>query len=449
MIEIPHIVVGGGLAGLSIANELRKRGEKFVVLEAEDRLGGRIETECTSEACFEYGPSSFVDKSPEIMTLIRDLGLEEALLVPSPAAGRRYIVKNGQITALPGSPRELWSSKALSARGKLRFLREFFYVPPVSSADETVDAFFTRHFGAEVARYFVDPFVSGIFAGHSGRLSVREAFPRMVAAEAKSSSLLRYLIREKKQGAAVPRSYQLQGGLQRLFHRALSCWGEAAIHCGDPVLEISPLERGVSLRTASALYRCERVYLTAPAYGAATLLRAHFQELSELLEKVEYPQVALAHVKVSRAEAYPFDGFGLLIPSSEGRPVLGTLWNSTIFPQLFPDKAHHYLTVYCGGARAPETVQYSDDVLAKNITAELMALFNLKQSPTLIHLRRHPHAIPQYTLQYSLLKQALLQALQRYPRLHLAGNYMGGISMPDTVAYGAALVRAIFDARNL
>ena len=38
------IVIGGGLSGLTIAYQLKKRGLAVKVLEAQHRLGGRIET---------------------------------------------------------------------------------------------------------------------------------------------------------------------------------------------------------------------------------------------------------------------------------------------------------------------------------------------------------------------------------------------------------------------
>ncbi|TMI92838.1 MAG: FAD-dependent oxidoreductase [Bacteroidetes bacterium] len=38
------IIVGGGAAGLMAARELLEQGNRVTVLEAEDRLGGRIHT---------------------------------------------------------------------------------------------------------------------------------------------------------------------------------------------------------------------------------------------------------------------------------------------------------------------------------------------------------------------------------------------------------------------
>ncbi len=36
------VVVGGGLAGLAAADELRRGGAEVVLLEARDRVGGRV-----------------------------------------------------------------------------------------------------------------------------------------------------------------------------------------------------------------------------------------------------------------------------------------------------------------------------------------------------------------------------------------------------------------------
>nr|MBA3673197.1 FAD-dependent oxidoreductase [Gemmatimonadaceae bacterium] len=38
------IVIGGGIAGLFAAFELRRQGHEPLVLEAQDRVGGRVHT---------------------------------------------------------------------------------------------------------------------------------------------------------------------------------------------------------------------------------------------------------------------------------------------------------------------------------------------------------------------------------------------------------------------
>ena len=67
------LVLGGGLAGLHAARLLRRAGVDVHLVEARDRLGGRIQT--TGEG-FDLGPSWFWPQAqPAIGALVADLGL--------------------------------------------------------------------------------------------------------------------------------------------------------------------------------------------------------------------------------------------------------------------------------------------------------------------------------------------------------------------------------------
>jgi monoamine oxidase len=73
-------VVGGGLAGLCAARRLRAAAIDFVLIEARDRLGGRIlsvdETGAPSVDGFDLGPSWYWPRTqPALGVLIGELGL--------------------------------------------------------------------------------------------------------------------------------------------------------------------------------------------------------------------------------------------------------------------------------------------------------------------------------------------------------------------------------------
>ncbi|WP_343670802.1 NAD(P)/FAD-dependent oxidoreductase [Chitinophaga sp.] len=72
-----HImIVGGGLSGLSLAYFLAKRNRSFTILEASNRLGGRIHTiEGVNGTPIEMGATWFSDLHPALRALIEDLGL--------------------------------------------------------------------------------------------------------------------------------------------------------------------------------------------------------------------------------------------------------------------------------------------------------------------------------------------------------------------------------------
>ena len=76
----PVIIVGGGLSGLTAALRLHQAGVAFIVLEARDRLGGRIlsagEAGVAADDGFDLGPSWFwPGMQPAMGILVEELGL--------------------------------------------------------------------------------------------------------------------------------------------------------------------------------------------------------------------------------------------------------------------------------------------------------------------------------------------------------------------------------------
>jgi len=69
------LIIGGGLAGLRLAAQLAKARRDVCVVEARDRLGGRILSHTHGGATFDMGPAWFWPGQPRIAGLIADLGL--------------------------------------------------------------------------------------------------------------------------------------------------------------------------------------------------------------------------------------------------------------------------------------------------------------------------------------------------------------------------------------
>ncbi|MEO9781262.1 MAG: FAD-dependent oxidoreductase [Sedimentitalea sp.] len=69
------LIIGGGLAGLSLASRLTDLGQSFLLAEARDRLGGRISAVRHEGATYDMGPAWFWPGQQRIAKLISDLGL--------------------------------------------------------------------------------------------------------------------------------------------------------------------------------------------------------------------------------------------------------------------------------------------------------------------------------------------------------------------------------------
>ncbi len=70
------IVIGAGLAGLAAARELVASGHEVIVLEARDRVGGRIENGFLEGEPVELGGQWVGPGQDEVLGLIAELGLE-------------------------------------------------------------------------------------------------------------------------------------------------------------------------------------------------------------------------------------------------------------------------------------------------------------------------------------------------------------------------------------
>src|SRR6478672_3433304 len=174
------VVVGAGVAGLSIAWAIRQRSAdvELVVLERGSRTGGNIQTECIDGYVCEAGPDGFLDNAPATLALVHALGLDAKLLPSNDAARRRYIFRNGRLHEVPASVRGFLRSSLLSTRGKLRLLAEPF-ARARAIDDESILDFATRRVGREAATVLIDPLVAGVFAGDAATLSLKACFPTL------------------------------------------------------------------------------------------------------------------------------------------------------------------------------------------------------------------------------------------------------------------------------
>src|SRR5262245_65988924 len=93
-------IVGAGIAGLSTAYELSRRGLSIAVLEAAARSGGVILSEQVDGFTIDAGPDSLLIQKPEAIKLCEEIGLGDRL-VPTTPPRLAYIQRGGRLHALP------------------------------------------------------------------------------------------------------------------------------------------------------------------------------------------------------------------------------------------------------------------------------------------------------------------------------------------------------------
>jgi len=436
------VIVGGGISGLSLAYLLhtQKPSLDIIVLEAEERLGGKIWTDKTEGFLCEAGVNGFLNNKPKTLELAAVLSLSP--LRSNDAARKRFIFSEGRLHPLPESPPAFFKSDLLSVWGRLRIVCEIF-ARRGRTEDESLADFGRRRLGREAFEKLIDPMASGIYAGDPEALSLKSCFPRIHQLETEYGSLIRALLRlqvkAKKEGRSGPGPGP--GGVLTSFYDGMETFILALkASLGErvrPHSKVMSLEGKrdhftLSLQDGSSM-ESDCVVMATPAHASSEILRDFDQALSRSLSEIPYPAVSVVCLGYKKEKiGRSLDGFGFLVPFREGRRILGTLWDSSIFPNRAPE-GYVLLRTMLGGARASHLATQDEKMIVDTVSTEVGDIMGFKVQPDFTRVYVHEKAIPQYTLGHQGRLETMDRLLARYKGLYLTGNSYRGISVNDCV----------------
>jgi oxygen-dependent protoporphyrinogen oxidase len=426
------IVVGAGIAGLALAHRLRDRHD-VVVFEREAVAGGKMRSQSIDGLLFEWGPNGFLAGAAELRGLVRQLGLDDALVEADPAASKRAIYWHGKLHALPAKPPQLLGISLLSPFGKLRALAELVRPrggPRDDDADESVTAFFRRRFGSEVAERIAAPALLGISGGDAARTGAAALFPRLVAYEREHGSVIRGMLR------ARARPGRLHGfgtaGMQLVADRLAAQLG-ARLRLSSAVQRIERAAPGWRVHHDGGSSEADALVLALPADAAASLAATFDPPLADALARIPYAPMRAIGIAFRAADVRaPLDGFGFLVARGETVRILGALYTSTIFPTQAPPGTV-YLRVFVGGAVDPEAAALDAAAVRALVRADLATTLGITAEPLAYHEVVWPQAIPQYGLAHRAIVRAIATRAAAHPGLVLVGNAYRGIGLGDVV----------------
>jgi oxygen-dependent protoporphyrinogen oxidase len=439
-------VIGGGIAGLAAAYELRLRGLDVRVLEASDRAGGVIHTERFDGWVIDAGPDALLAQKPAGVELCRELGLGDRL-VSTRLPRTAYVLRGGSLRPLaegsflgfPISLGALARSRLFTWRGKLRMACEVA-VPGVTGDDESIASFVRRRFGAEALNYLAEPLLAGIHAGDVERLSMRALFPRLLEAEQETGSVLRSLRAQPIQRTSTSQGafVSLAGGTGELVDALSSALPSGTIRLSERVTELR--RAGVfTVESPGATLQARAALLCVPAYAAAGLLRGIDTALAALCDAVPYASTATVAFGYRRPQIrHPLNGSGFVVPRVEHSPLLAATWVSSKWPGRAPDGCA-LVRAFLGGGRDPHRLERSVVELVYSAREALTAALDIDGDPIVTRLVRYTKQSPQYEVGHLQRVATIEQRLAAVPGLFLAGSGFRAIGIPDCIADGRAM----------
>ena len=446
------VIIGAGISGLATAYHLDRSGLDILLLEKSARTGGNILSETVSGFTIDYGPNSIVN-TPEVEQLIQDIGLHDRQIHADPRAKHRYILKQGRLLPIPRSPWQFLNSKLLSIQGKSRLLFEPF-ISHSRQTDESIAAFSKRRFGKDVLDFIVSPLIAGIYAGDPSRLSIRSALPKLHQLECRYGSILKGLwqaknarsLRTSKQMISFRSGmHELTQSLSTILSKRIqseSILRAIRINHGEkPTYHIHYTHKGESMTLTA-----KTVIFTTPAYVSIEYLKSIDPLLTKTLHAIPYAPISAVFLgfNPNTFTCRSLDGFGFLVPKREARHILGSIWNSSLFPHRAP-KNGIALTSFVGGIEQGELTTLSDEKLSRLVLHELEACLHLKGKPEIIRIKTWPKAIPQYELGHHERLQCIQRFESQYPGLFISGNFRHGLSVGDCLINAHALYQKIID----
>ena len=458
------VVIGGGITGLAAAHRAvelaRERGAALdlTLIEARERLGGTIASERVDGFLVEAGPDSFLSEKPWALALCRRLGVEDRLVRTDDRFRKVFVWFGGRLHPLPDgfqllaptAMRPFVTSSLFSLPGKLRMALDLV-LPRGHADDESLGAFVRRRLGAEALERVAQPLVAGIYTADPDDLSLAATMPRFLEVERRDRSIIlglrRALARAPLPGTSGARwslFVTFAGGMEELVSTLAARLPPGAAVLKQRVSALAREGERWRVRTAEGgAFDAERVIVATEAHATARLVRYLDPSLANLLGEIPYSSAATISLGYRRADVpHPLDGFGFVVPRSEGKALLAGTFSSVKYPGRAP-AGHVLLRCFLGGMLNAAVLSEDDGALVTRARAELREALGITAEPVLTRLHRWPASMPQYRVGHLARAEAIEQAAAALPGLALAGAAYRGVGIADCVRSGEAAAERV------
>lgn len=444
------VVVGGGIAGLAAACRLESvlSGTEVMLVERDEKLGGKLRTEHVDGFVIEAAADSFLSRKERGVGLVEELGLREELIGRRPEHHQSFVrrgdhlhpLPEGLTGMIPTSLDALERSQLLSPAGRARFAAESEIPPATGHSDESVASFVSRRFGREAYDALVEPLMTGIYGGDGEQLSLHATFPQLRVLELEHGSLVRGL--SAPLPSDLPPFVSLRSGMGALVAALVESFERTQVLVGRAVARVSRGATGYEVALADGeVVEAEGIVVATPAFVSAELLTDLDADLAAVHAAIPYASSVVVSLAFSRADLLPLDGYGYVVPRVEGTDVLACTWSSQKWEGRAPEGAV-LVRVYAGRYGGQDMTASPDDDLVALARDELAHL-GISAEPLLARIHRWPLGMPQYILGHPERLARIDAALSEHPGLAVAGAAYRGVGIPDCIRSGEAAAEAV------
>ncbi len=465
------VVIGAGISGLAAAYFIHRGSDcaqvEVIVLEGSGRAGGVIATEVAAGAVIDKGPEAFLTAKPQVVDLVRELGLTHSVISTNEKHRRTFIARRSKLHPMPDgfvlfAPTKFrpWlTTGVVSVPCKIRMAMDLVIPRKGDAVDESLADFVQRRLGQEAFTQLAEPMIAGIYGGDARLLSSKCTVPQMVQYEAECGSIIRGLWKQKLQkkdgrnSAVAGSRYGLfasfDRGMQVLIDGLLRHLPAGSVCLNTPVDHIvhSTLpEYGYEICLCSGKrIGAHSVVVATPANIAGQLLCPINASLGHKLRQIAYAPTVIVNLLFYRKDIrHALDGFGFVVPPKEGRFTSACTFTSIKFGgRTEEDKVLLRVSLSREGQSLLDGASNQDVVAA--LLKDLEDYVGVERPPLQVWVTRHDNALPQYEVGHLERMQDLHAELGGCDDLYLAGNAYSGIGIPDCLASARRAADAVLN----
>lgn len=422
------IVVGAGFAGLTAAHYLNKGGWQTTVLEAGDRVGGRVATVRKQGYILDTGATQISTGYKEYVALSRELGMDSEIVESSNwiavlRHGRLYDIDGGSMLSGPLSPLLSIGSKL----AMLKTIKDYLGLRPrmnvldVSACAaydiESAKQYALRRLNREIYDALIDPMIRAYVIHRADNVSCLEWFSSIGNLGGQQMT-------------------SLNGGNERL---PLALASRLDVRLGSPVQSVRRSNQGVEVQ-----YR-DPAGQTRTLHADAAVIATRMPETIGMHPPFRAVAGALADELTYNRGLSVQLGFrvrpasralGLLIPTVEHNEI-GLVW---LEHNKNPDRAppgHALYSVYFDEAACDEWFHRPAEELADFCTGFLVRLFpELHGQRDMAHVTRWPLAVPDPATGIYAKVAAMKQRIDPRDCIQYAGDYFTCTGQNSAIYWG-------------
>jgi oxygen-dependent protoporphyrinogen oxidase len=426
------VIVGGGIAGLTAAWQLRHRD--VLLLEASECLGGRMRSQPLGPYWLNYGAHLFPAPGTLVDRLATECGLETV-----PVRGSMMGLAVGSTLLTSGRAETYPFRLPLSLRDRVAFARAGLAIRRAVARsrrpDLPPDAEDHRTFGDLLGS--LPPAVREIFscAAHRATAELDEL--------SAACGISLFALVWGGSGSLIARN--LLGGTGRLPEALGRALGERA-RTGCAVHAIRPDGSELVVEHEGSEERARHVIVAAQAPHAAPLVADVAPQAADALCRLAYGPFLVVAVETRETGPMPYDDVYAI--ATPGRAFDLFTNQANALRGSGPRRPGGSLMLFAGGGHAAELARQPDDVVAARFLADLQDLYpQTRGVMAATHVHRWELGNVFARPGRSRLQPALEGPLGPHANLHLAGDHVAPLGNMEAAAQSGRAAAAHIDTR--